>query len=163
MREGNLYDFCIPFIRCPWSLLGQQGSQGACHLGRNCVPHLGLREGPRGCFPATARADPPDRRPHPVSPFSKAETLGMRHRGVRRFLGTRLTCSTVGVCVPGFLVKHQGALGSDHPHERRDFAGRRETLDIFSTAPLLLGWLPSDCFKGHSSITLTWRQQNDCV
>lgn len=102
---------------------------------------------PCSCFSATACAATPHRRPHLVSPFPEVWTPGVQGRGGRRFLGTRLTCSTVGVCVPGFLVKHQGALGSDHPHERRDFAGRRETLDIFSTASLLLCWRPSDCFR----------------
>lgn len=62
-------------------------------------------------------------------------------------LGTRLTCSTVGICVPGFLVKYQGALRSNQSHESRNFAVRREIVDIFSTAPSLLCWHLSHCFK----------------
>ena len=80
-------------------------------------------------------------------------------------LGTRLTCSTVGICVPGFLVKYQGALRSNHPHECRNFAARREILDIFSTAPSLLFWHLSHCFKEYcnqSDYVLSFMYSTDC-
>ena len=121
---------------------------GCLSSGKELCPSPRLGRGtPAAAFLPQLVQRPPTEGPGLVSPFSKAWTPGVQGRAGRRFLGTRLTCSTVGVCVPGFLVKHQGALGSDHPHERRDFAGRRETLDTFSTASLLLCWLPSDCFR----------------
>lgn len=66
-------------------------------------------------------------------------------------LGTRLTCPTVGIRVPGFLVKYQGALGSNQSDESRNFAVRREIVDMFSTAPFLPCGRLSHCFKecGH--------------
>lgn len=90
------------------------------------------------------------RRPCLVSPFSKVlAPRSLSLSGVEWLLGTRLTCSTVGVGVPGFLVKYQGALRSNHPHECRNFAVRREILDMFSITLSLLHWHLSACFKEH--------------
>lgn len=60
--------------------------------------------------------------------------------GVEWLPATRLTCSTVGICIPGFLVKHQGALWSNHPDECRNFAVKRGTVNIFSIVPSLFCW-----------------------
>lgn len=90
------------------------------------------------------------KRPCLVSPFSKVlAPRSLSLSGVEWLLRTRLTCSTVGVCVPGFLMKYQGALGSNHPHECRNFAVKREILDMFSVTLSLLYWHLSDCFKEH--------------
>lgn len=59
----------------------------------------------------------PHRRPHLCHPSLR--WTGVQGRGARRFLGTRLTCSTVGVCVPGFLRETPRSPRGDHPHEQR--------------------------------------------
>jgi hypothetical protein len=95
---------------------GSRSPHGRCHL------HSAQRSG----------EDP--QKPGLVS-LPKVLSPGSGRVGARRkwqALGTRLTCSAVGVRVPGFLVKHQGAFGSDHPHERRNFAARRQGGHIFS-------------------------------
>lgn len=84
--------------------------------------------------------------------------------GVRGELASwsRLTCSTVGIRIPGFLVEHQGTLWSDHPHKCWNFAVRKEILDIFSTAHQFFVVLQDDFNDYHNQSQLPLRLINLC-
>ena len=148
----DIFECGWPLRSHPWSQCHQQGPPGGCQQGMNQCPSQRSQE--RNpvqsllCH-STCRDSPrtPQRAFSGVTLLTGLDTGSPSppHQwggGVKRLPWTRLTCSTVGVCVPGFLVKYQGALWSNHPHERRNFAVRREIVNVFSVLPFLPCWHP---------------------